>query len=109
MARCNSVTPVINACYLFRSHDEDDDMPTPLENDEVSHPPKKTCSGESDDLQDFLSQPGPQSQRPQSTTPLEMIKEAMTFFETNGERPKCLENVYQALLSIPPTSCEAER
>ena len=83
-------------------------MPSTHEND-VSHPPERTCSGESDDLQDFLKKPEPKSQLPQSIMPLEMIKEAMTFLETNGERPKCLENVYQALLSVPPTSCEAER
>ena len=37
------------------------------------------------------------------------LEAELTAFETNGERSKNLENLYQALLSIKPTSVSSER
>lgn len=40
---------------------------------------------------------------------LATIRKEMTLFECGGSRGKNLENVYQMLMSIPPTSVESER
>jgi hypothetical protein len=37
------------------------------------------------------------------------LKREMAVFEANGTRPVSLERVYRALLTLPPTSVEAER
>jgi len=37
------------------------------------------------------------------------IKAEMAVFTSSGQRGRCLEQAYQYLLSIPPTSVEAER
>ena len=44
-----------------------------------------------------------------STSVLNTLKADMKFFESRGQRSKMLAQIYRALLSIPPTSCEAER
>ena len=44
-----------------------------------------------------------------SATVLTNIKRAMTLYESTNERGVMLEKVYRALLSIQPTSVEAER
>jgi hypothetical protein len=38
-----------------------------------------------------------------------LIKAEMAVFESSGTRGRCLEQVYKYLLTIPPTSVEAER
>jgi len=38
-----------------------------------------------------------------------VIKQEMSLLEATGKRPGKLEQIYIALLSIPPTSVEAER
>lgn len=40
---------------------------------------------------------------------LTQIKKEMSVFESTGERPACIEKVYKAVCSLPPTSTEAER
>ena len=37
------------------------------------------------------------------------IKAEMAVYESSGKRGRCLDQVYNYLLSIPPTSVEAER
>lgn len=37
------------------------------------------------------------------------IKAEMAVFDSSGKRGRCLEQVYKYLLSVPPTSVEAER
>ena len=44
-----------------------------------------------------------------STSILNDIKSDMKYFESRGQRSTMLAEIYRALLSIPPTSCEAER
>ena len=44
-----------------------------------------------------------------STSVLNAIKNDMKDFEVRGQRPTRLAEIYRALLSIPPTSVEAER
>ena len=43
------------------------------------------------------------------TDVLQEIKREMTIFETTSERPTCLQKLYGALVTLPPTSVEAER
>lgn len=61
------------------------------------------------DLKDHLEKTKPILQTIESVSTLEDIKEAMSSFEKSGERPPALQKVYNALLSVPVTSCEAER
>lgn len=37
------------------------------------------------------------------------IKAEMAVYESSGKRGRCLEKCYQYLLTVPPTSVEAER
>jgi hypothetical protein len=37
------------------------------------------------------------------------IKAEMALFGSNGKRGRCLQTVYSYLLTVPPTSVEAER
>ncbi|KAG2466446.1 AF9 protein, partial [Polypterus senegalus] len=37
------------------------------------------------------------------------VKAEMVVFQSNGKRGRCLEQVYQYLMTVPPTSVEAER
>ena len=40
---------------------------------------------------------------------MKVIRQEMTLFENGGNRGRYLKLVYDYLLSIPPTSVEAER
>ena len=40
---------------------------------------------------------------------LAQIKKEMSVYESTGERPACIEKVFRAVQSLPPTSTEAER
>ena len=88
--------------------DDDPDEPEPREMEtEVEHvPPQRSFS---DEVNDCVDQPAPQLQTAISSTPLDDIKEDMSSFERTGQRPPSLQKVYNSLLSVPPTSCEAER
>ena len=37
------------------------------------------------------------------------IRREMTIFETTGQRPPCLDKIFKAVSTLPPTSVEAER
>ena len=55
---------------------------------------------------------GPGPSRPQLLTPTEVlqeIKREMAIFEATGDRPLCLQRIYAAVCTLPPTSVEAER
>ena len=72
-------------------------------------PPSRSSSKESVDLDDYLEQKEPQPHIPKSVSTLDDFKEAMSTYETSGQRPPSLQKLYDALLSVPVTSCEAER
>ncbi|KRZ05055.1 hypothetical protein T11_10410 [Trichinella zimbabwensis] len=40
---------------------------------------------------------------------MKIIKDEMAIFEAVGQRSKTLQMLYDALITVPPTSCEAER
>ena len=47
-----------------------------------------------------------------TTSPKEIlnyIRKEIAVFECNNQRPNSLESIYNALMTIPPTSVEAER
>ena len=98
----------------------------------------QSASADSEEWNDLLKQPKLGPQLAKSSSPLEIIQHAMTEFESSGERPSTLQKVrikgenhkmlclmqknipqryskniflqvYIALSSVPPTSCEAER
>ena len=55
---------------------------------------------------------GPGPSRPQLLTSAEVlqeIKREMAIFEATGDRPLCLQRIYAAVCTLPPTSVEAER
>ena len=66
------------------------DDPEPIE----ASPPKRTCSEESEGLNDFLNKPKPATPAKRLSTPLEIIETQMSAFESTGERSKVLEKVY---------------
>ena len=114
---------------------EDPDEPEVVE----ASLPEGSCSDgeESVKWSDCLKPKKVEIPRATSTSTLDLIETAMSGFETSGERPKSLEKVlkarcnlsctysfylniftfsnttvfqvYKALMSVPPTSCEAER
>ena len=96
--------------FSFPFSDSDPEEPEIVEE---ASPPKRmrSNSSSSDGLEDFLVKtiPEPQTVKPVSHLDVDDIKEEMASFERNGQRPPSLEKVYNALLSVPPTSCEAER
>ena len=89
------------------ARDEEDPDDPELVVVETAAPPVRS---DSDDFKDVAYKHEPTApQCVRSTTPLEVIERAMSEYETSGERPTSLQKVYLALLSVPPTSCEAER
>ncbi|KRZ00599.1 hypothetical protein T11_991 [Trichinella zimbabwensis] len=40
---------------------------------------------------------------------MKIIKDEMAVFEAVGQRPKTLQMLYDALITVPSISCEAER
>ena len=68
-----------------------------------------------EELQDFLKPPSlgtnitPRSRRSSPNEILNEIKKEMQVYESTKERPAKLEKIYRALITLPPTSVEAER
>ena len=60
-------------------------------------------------LQETSSPRTPQASFQTAAEVLVEIKREMAIFESTGQRPACLEKVYSALITLPPTSVEAER
>ena len=74
-------------------------------NDEASLPKNRTLSEE---FQAFLKEPGLKIEEVQSVG-AQIINKEMQLFEATKKRPENLENLYCFLLTIRPTSVEAER
>jgi hypothetical protein len=74
----------------------------------VSPEPKKS---KFEELRDILHEEPSFKPRTDNTPRdvLSSIKKEMAVYELTGSRPSSLEKLYQALLTIPPTSVEAER
>ena len=78
-------------------------------------PPKRSRSNEIWAILEKPKSGGTRVPKPTSTSlstlVLNGIKNDMKFFESRGpsRRPTTLAEIYRALLSVPPTSCEAER
>ena len=74
-------------------------------NDEASLSKHITLSEE---FQVFLKEPGLKIEEVQSVR-AQIINKEMQLFEATKKRPENLENLYRSLLTIRPTSVEAER
>ena len=62
----------------------------------------------SEEFQAFLKKPGLKIEDVQSVG-AQTINKEMLLFEATKKRPENLENLYRSLLTITPTSVEAER
>lgn len=95
---------------LFKEDDSEEDA-----NDETieseDEPPKKLSKAE--ELEEVLSgkKKIAEKKKPRCTSQglLQNLKREMAVFESSGDRPSSLEKLYRALLSLPPSSIEAER
>jgi hypothetical protein len=80
---------------------------------EVEEPPKKLSKSEELDL--VLAMSERKSERVErglassNSDVLKCLKREIAVLEHTGDRPNNLERIYKALLTIPPTSVEAER
>ena len=74
---------------------EDDSQNNPDEPEliEEAQPPQRIDSNESEELNTYLNETRPVIQVSKTASTLDIIQEAMSLFETNGERPKPLEKV----------------
>ena len=76
---------------------------------DASEPAKKKTKLK--ELKDFLEMTTPTFSLSLSTLSevLHQVKREMTIFESTGERPACLQKIFRAIKTLPPTSVEAER
>ena len=76
---------------------------------DASEPAKKKTKLE--ELKDFLEMTTPTPSLSHSTLSevLHQVKREMAIFESTGERPACLQKIFRAIKTLPPTSVEAER
>ena len=76
---------------------------------DASEPAKKKTKLE--ELKDFLEMTTPTPSLSLSTLSevLHQVKREMAIFESTGERPACLQKIFRAIKTLPPTSVEAER
>ena len=72
-------------------------------------PPKKTLSQSYKEFIEKNVQDSEAALQSRKSSALTNIKREMTLYESSGNRGRMLEQIYTALLSIPPTSVEAER
>ena len=77
--------------------------------------PKRTPSQEDEDLllKNYLEEKKKHNEKSinweaPTTSVYDMITKAMDDYETRGIRPPALEQIYSALLTIPPTSAEVK-
>ncbi len=98
---------------LFASEkdgDNDEDNEAEDDEDSVEPPAKKSRA---DELDAILSGKAAKSrpQKPEATPQevLKTLKREFAVLESTKERPSCLEKIHKALLTIPPSSIEAER
>ncbi len=95
---------------LFRAEEGPPDEGTSEEEQGTSSPPRAKIS-KKDELEALLSgsDKGPKKDFVSDSTLLGCFKKEFSVLESTGERPSCSEKVYQALLTLPPSSTEAER
>ena len=74
-------------------------------NNETSLPKNMILS---DEFQAFLKEPGLKIEKVQSVE-AQIINKEMQLFEATKKRPENLENLYRSILTIRPTSVEAEQ
>ena len=76
---------------------------------DASEPAKKKTKHK--ELKDFLEMTTPTPSLSLSTLSevLHQVKREMAIFESTGERPACLQKIFRAIKTLPPTSVEAER
>ena len=76
---------------------------------DASEPAKKKTKLE--ELKDFLEMTTPTFSLSLSTLSevLHQVKREIAIFESTGERPACLQKIFRAIKTLPPTSVEAER
>ena len=76
---------------------------------DASEPAKKKTKLE--ELKDFLEMTTPTPSLSLSTLSevLHQVKREMAIFKSTGERPACLQKIFRAIKTLPPTSVEAER
>ena len=76
---------------------------------DASEPAKKKTKLK--ELKDFLEMTTPTPSLSLSTLSevLHQVKREMAIFESTGERPACLQKIFRAIKTLPPTSVEAER
>ena len=82
----------------------------PCNEEEVIEPAEKVSKLE--ELQQYLNRnesSAPKQNFSSQAGILTQIKKEMSVFESTGERPACIEKVFKAVRSLPPTSTEAER
>ena len=77
--------------------------------DEIDGPPPKLSKAQ--ELENLLSGGQKTGERKFATSNnlLYCLKREMAVFESNGVRPSSLERIYKAMLTLPPSSIEAER
>ena len=95
---------------FFRLFKEQSVVASVDDNDDVTEPPAKLSKASQ--LEMLISNDkGAMKRRRSRTTPdlLKELKLEMAVFESTGKRPNSLEALYQALITVPPTSVEAER
>ena len=95
---------------FFRLFKEQSVVASVDDNDDVTEPPVKLSKASQ--LEMLISNDkGAMKRRRSRTTPdlLKELKLEMAVFESTGKRPNSLEALYQALITVPPTSVEAER
>ena len=76
---------------------------------DASEPAKKKTKLK--ELKDFLEMTTPTPSLSLSTLSevLHQVKREMAIFKSTGERPACLQKIFRAIKTLPPTSVEAER
>ena len=76
---------------------------------DASEPAKKKTKLE--EVKDFLEMTTQTPSLSLSTLSevLHQVKHEMAIFESTGERPACLQKIFRAIKTLPPTSVDAER
>ena len=99
---------------LFKPEPSAEDEAESTENSTLAPEPAPPAEKKSklEELKNFLADTNSNSAPRRLETGaevLQQIKREMLVFETTGERPPHLEKLYRALVTLPPTSVEAER
>lgn len=105
----NELAKVARDLYLRLFSDNNEEAVTD-DNDNDLEPPEKLAK--TDALNAILAGKSKSKAKSRSKNPpdiLKIIKKEMAVLETTLERPSLLDKINSAILTIPPTSVEAER